>query len=280
VDEDQGFYRFANKGYLDWAAEIGFIGHAEQIVFQLYSEPLQRFRLAAQGHGDIQPPERERARVAAYFDPLPFWYAPFDEAAVDTEDYPLHALSQRPMAMYHSWGSQNAWLRQIHTANHLYLHPTLGAALGVGDDDWVWVESHHGQVKAPVRLMGGVNPDTVWTWNAIGKRRGAWGLDPKAPEATKGFLLNHIISELLPAHEGGYRYSNSDPVTGQAAWYDLRVRLRKCLPAEAGVTEPAFAATATPPGMDGTRQAVLRYGAGWRAQDSASDDPGLRDGMP
>ena len=38
------------------------------------------------------------------------------------------------------------------------------------------------------------NPDTVWTWNAIGKRSGAWGLSPDAPEAKKGFLLNHLIS--------------------------------------------------------------------------------------
>ena len=46
--------------------------------------------------------------------------------------------------------------------------------------------------------MDGCNPDTVWTWNAIGKRAGAWNLDPKASEAKRGFLLNHVISELLP----------------------------------------------------------------------------------
>src|SRR3546814_13621264 len=74
--------------------------------------------------------------------------------------------------------------------------------------------------------MEGVNPDTVWTWNAIGKRRGAWNLSADAPEATKGFLLNHLIAELLP-EQGGYRYANSDPVTGQAAWFDLRVRIEK-----------------------------------------------------
>ena len=27
--------------------------------------------------------------------------------------------------------------------------------------------------------MEGVNPDTVWTWNAIGKRAGAWNLAPQ-----------------------------------------------------------------------------------------------------
>ena len=82
--------------------------------------------------------------------------------------------------------------------------------------------------------MEGVNPDTVWTWNAVGRRAGAAALEPDAPEATRGFLLNHLITELLPEREGGYRFSNSDPITGQAAWYDLRVRIEKAAPAEAG----------------------------------------------
>ncbi len=99
--------------------------------------------------------------------------------------------------------------------------------LGLADGDWVWIESPHGRVKAEVKLMEGVNPDTVWTWNAIGKRSGAWALSPDAPEAKKGFLLNHLIGELLPPSEGGFRYANCDPVTGQAAWYDLRVSIRK-----------------------------------------------------
>ena len=146
---------------------------------------------------------------------------------VSEADFPMHAVTQRPMAMYHSWGSQNAWLRQILGRNWLYMARERAAKLGIADGDWVTVTSHHGKIKAQAKLMDGVNPDTVWTWNAIGKRSGAWGLAPDAPEAKKGFLLNHLISELLPEREGGYRYSNSDPVTGQAAWYDLRVRVEK-----------------------------------------------------
>ena len=37
-----------------------------------------------------------------------------------------------------------------------------------------------------------------------------------------------------PEREGGYRYANADPVTGQAAWYDLRVRIEP-----AAALEPA-----------------------------------------
>ncbi len=107
------------------------------------------------------------------------------------------------------------------------------------DGDWVHVTSATGRIKVQVKLMDGVNADTVWTWNAIGKRSGAWALSPDAPEAKKGFLLNHLIAELLPEREGGYRYSNSDPVTGQAAWYDLRVRIEKASADEA-VSAPQF----------------------------------------
>ena len=89
------------------------------------------------------------------------------------------------MAMYHSWDSQNAWLRQIHSRNRLYMHRRTAAALGIEDDDWVWVIGRNGRVKCQVRLMEGVNPDTVWTWNAIGKRRGAWNLAADAPEAER-----------------------------------------------------------------------------------------------
>ncbi|MGI9483548.1 MAG: molybdopterin oxidoreductase family protein [Hyphomicrobiales bacterium] len=249
LPKNQRYFRHANRDYMEWATSVGFVPKAEPIIFQIYSEHLQKFRLAAKGHGDIRPPVTHRKRVETFFDPIPVWYAPFEEALVDEGEFPMHAITQRPMAMYHSWGSQNAWLRQIHGRNWLYMSAKRAEKLDIAEGDWVWVISHHGKVKAPVKLMDGVNEDTVWTWNAIGKRRGAWNLDPRAPEATKGFLLNHLISELLPERKGGYRYSNSDPVTGQAAWYDLRVRIEKALPEEQDKTEPQFATLKRPAGL-------------------------------
>jgi sulfite dehydrogenase (quinone) subunit SoeA len=242
---EQRYYKMANRAYLDFAVAAGFLPNAEPIAFQLYSEPLQRFRLAARGHGRVVPPEAERRRIEAHFDPLPFWYPPLGETAVAaapaTIAYPLHALTQRPMHMYHSWGSQNAWLRQITSQNRLFVHRATAARLGLVDDDWVWIESTHARVKGQIRLIDGVNPETVWTWNAIGKRRGAWGLADDAAESTRGFLLNHVIGDLLPPDAAGRRHSNSDPVTGQAAWFDLRVRLRPCQAGECGFTEPLLA---------------------------------------
>ena len=236
----QRYYRHANRDYLRLAEELGFRCDDSAVTLSLYAEPLQRFRLAAQGHGEVRPPAAHAARVAQYFDPLPIWYPP----AADGHDgggYSLHAVTQRPAAMYHSWGGQNAWLRQIHGDNRLYVNAGTARDLGIADDDWVWVESAHARIRVQVRTMAGVNPDTVWTWNAIGKRRGAWNLATDASESNKGFLLNHLITDLLPAREGGYRYSNSDPITGQAAWYDLRVRIEKAAPDEPREIAPAFA---------------------------------------
>jgi anaerobic selenocysteine-containing dehydrogenase len=261
----QRFYKQANRAYLDYARAMDFIERAEPITLQLYSEELQKFRLAAEGHGAVQPPERHRARIRTYFDPLPFWYLPFEDAASDEVAFPLHAITQRPAAMYHSWGGMNPWLRQIHSCNRLYLHRTQAERLGLEDDDWVWVTSRHGRIKAQLRLMDGVNPDTCWTWNAIGKRAGAWGLAPEAPEATKSFLLNHLIDELLPEREGGYRYANADPVTGQAAWYDLRVRIERAAPTEAGLSAPQVAPIKPPANLP-ARPATSRYGLEFRTR--------------
>ena len=259
------FFKHANQEYLDYATEKGWMGKAEPVIFQLYNEDLQKFRLAAQGHGKKQPPEEHRERIDTYFDPLPIWYMPFEEAEIDRDEYPIHALSQRPMHMYHSWGSQNAWLRQITSANKLHIHTDMAASLGIVDNDWVWIESRHGRVKGQVKLITGVNKNTVWTWNAIGKRKGAWGLDDDAPEFTKGFLLNHIISDVLAPDKSGKNYSNSDPVTGQAAWYDLRVKITKCAQHEAGETEPMYEAFKGGPraNMD-----VLNYGANMKGTDT------------
>lgn len=258
------FYKHANAAYMDFAVEVGLADHPTPVTFQLYNETLQKFRLAAQGFGDHQPPEHLRERLKMAFDPLPIWYKPFEEARVDTDYYNYHALTQRPMAMYHSWGSQNAWLRQIHTWNPMYIPAEICAEVGLKDGDWAWIISHHGRIKVPVKMMKGVNSKTIWTWNAIGKRKGAWNLSGDAPESQKGFLLNHLISELLPkgvAHQG--RVANSDPVTGQAAWFDLRVHVEKADPDEAAMSYPQFEAQPLPAGLEPAPD-NLEFGRGRR----------------
>ena len=73
-----------------------------------------------------------------------------------------------------------------------------------------------------------------------------------ANENVEGFLMNHLIDECLPGGDANLA-TNSDPITGQAAWYDLRVNIAK-------MSAAALAARAVvlPP----QEQEPLRYLAG------------------
>jgi anaerobic selenocysteine-containing dehydrogenase len=173
------------------------------------------------------------------------------------------------MAMYHSWDSQNAWLRQIHTHNYMFVNPKTAEAQSIQDGDWIWVESMHGKVRCMCRYSNAVEPGTIWTWNAIGKADGAWSLTSKANESKKGFLLNHIISEELPTCESGRHLSNSDPVTGQAAWFDVRVKIYKADVSEPKVTFPQFAPQPRVPGQDKKRGRWQAYFAGMLNKNKA-----------
>ena len=246
IPEGATYYKPWNTAYQDWAVKMGLYDAPQPYLFSLYVEPLRRFQLAAEGHGDRQPPDHLRQRIKDTMDPLPIWYDPAPENRVD--DYPITALTQRPMAMYHSWGSQNAWLRQLHGHNPLYVPTKLMRDNGLQDGDWARVTSPHGEIVVPVLEMAALNANTIWTWNAIGKRKGAWALDEKAPEATRGFLLNHLIHELLPPKGDGLRWANSDPITGQAAWFDLKVRIEKTDPPSE--SQPSLPPIKSPVGKD------------------------------
>ncbi|MCW8922560.1 MAG: molybdopterin oxidoreductase family protein, partial [Gammaproteobacteria bacterium] len=261
------YMRNWNQGYLEWAKRHSLTRYAEPINIHIYSEVLQKFRAAAQGKSDgKQPPDHLRSRIETHFDPLPFYSDPLESQLTDLHKYPLNAITQRPMAMYHSWDSQNAWLRQIHAHNYLHVNSKTARTAGIEDGGWMWIESMHGKVRCMCRYSESVEPGTVWTWNAIGKASGAWGLSGRANESKKGFLLNHLISEELPAHKDGDHISNSDPVTGQAGWYDVRVKIYPAEEGEEKITSPQFETMPTAPGSKKFGSHWLKYFAGRRAK--------------
>ena len=215
------------RAYLKWAVEMGFLPRAEPIVHRALQRdaaeiPARRARVR-------RGPDRRRSIVHGSIPisiPADLVRAVRAKPTAPTE-YRFHAITQRPMAMYHAWGSQNAWLRQIHGENRLHINRATARTLGIADGDWVKVTSAHSSITVMAKLMDGVNPNTVWTWNAIGKRSGAWNLARERRRGDARFLAQSSHPRAAPPREGGYRYANADPVTGQAAWYDLRVRIEK-----------------------------------------------------
>ena len=85
---------------------------------------------------------------------------------------------------------------------------------------------------------------------------------PAANESRQGFLLNHLIADELPGKDGGPRVPNSDPITGQAAWYDVRVRIYKAEADEPKETSPQFAALPAAPGTRAKRPSWIAFFAG------------------
>ena len=245
IPTEAQYFKPWNSMYQKWAVDRGLFDKIEPYVFQIYVEPMRKFQIAAEGFGKIQPPNHLRKQIKFAMDPLPTWWSIKKNDKKTANKYPIHAITQRPAAMYHSWGSQNAWLRQIHGTNPLYVSKKIWFDHSFKEGDWAILTSEHGKIKVPVALMKALNAYTVWTWNAIGKRAGAWALDENAPEVKKGFLLNHLIHELLPAKGDGLRWSNSDPITGQAAWYDLTVKIEK-VQGRLNTSEPIFSAQKSP----------------------------------
>jgi hypothetical protein len=68
-----------------------------------------------------------------------------------------------------------------------------------------------------------------------------------ANESQKGFLLNHLLKdEILDSR--GRLISNSDPITGQAGWYDVKVSIRPAKADEKEQSFPQFKSMAPLPG--------------------------------
>ena len=87
--------------------------------------------------------------------------------------------------MYHSWGSHNAWLRQITNRNYLYISEYIAQNGNLNDDDWIWVESAYNKIKVQCRIMKVLISLLYGLGDAIGKRKGAWNLDPNSPKTKK-----------------------------------------------------------------------------------------------
>ncbi len=84
LPENMQYMRNWNRAYLDFAKAHGWRQKNDPIQIAIYSDTLQSFRLAAQGKTTgRQPPEALRERIATYFDPLPFWYPPLEDASTD-----------------------------------------------------------------------------------------------------------------------------------------------------------------------------------------------------
>jgi anaerobic selenocysteine-containing dehydrogenase len=129
----------------------------------------------------------------------PFYLVPFETTGLGTgREADLPWLQELPDPMSSVvWG---AWLE---------INPRSAAALGVRDNEWVWVESRHGRIRIPALLSASARPDTV----------------------SMPFGQGHVSCGRYASGRGASPWSVLSPAqvpgTGEPAWAGTRVRIRR-----------------------------------------------------
>ena len=232
-----------NREYLDFAKDKGWRQRNDPIQLALYSDTLQTFRLAAQGKTAGPPAARRTARTHRHLlRPAAVLVraagrsrhrpgglsAQRDHAAADG-DVPLLGLAERlaapdpqpqlPACEPGDRAGRRHRRRRLVLGREPVGQGALHAPLQRGG------RARHGldlerDRQGRRRLATGAR-----------RRRGAQGLPAQPPD--------HRRAAVQAAPSGATTISNSDPITGQAGWYDVRVRIRPAEPEEAAGVLPA-----------------------------------------
>ncbi|HSF82108.1 MAG TPA: molybdopterin-dependent oxidoreductase [Anaerolineales bacterium] len=136
---------------------------------------------------------------------------------VGDDEYPFYLNTYKLMAHAEGRGANAPWLQEklgLHVRRSwdawVEINPETAASLGIGEDEWVWVESTLGEkIKLKAVLYPGARPDTVNIPFGQGHRSyGRWAKD-------RGENPNRIIAD------------EYDRVAGTAGWYATRVKITK-----------------------------------------------------
>ena len=137
-------------------------------------------------------------------DPLPK-YTEIPESPVSRPDlldrypYILNAGLRIP-TFFHSANRNIPWLREIRPDPIVEIHPETAKKHGIGEGDWVWIESPRGRVKQRAKLNDGIDPSVVVA------EHGWWF--PEIEDAGHGWEISNINLLTENSHE------SMDPVMG------------------------------------------------------------------
>jgi thiosulfate reductase / polysulfide reductase chain A len=150
-------------------------------------------------------------------DPLPDYVPPpYERRGPEARaDYPLVLLTgDREKAYHHSRFREQAWARKVSPDPELRVHPETAASLGVGEGDWVLVETPgaSGGCRLRVRVTDATPPGVVSTG------MGWWW--PEAPGPDRGAFDVNINAAM--SYGGPW-----DPVSGSADTRGVMCRVRR-----------------------------------------------------
>ncbi|MBI5577804.1 MAG: molybdopterin-dependent oxidoreductase [Deltaproteobacteria bacterium] len=112
--------------------------------------------------------------------------SPMNKSSEEYGKFPLIFLQGKVVHQWqHTYTNWSSYMAQFSEGNLVQIHPETVRDLGVGDGDWVYIETKIGKLKAKVKLSGGILPGVVWTPSHP---------TPKSPvPGNQGVSINTII---------------------------------------------------------------------------------------
>ena len=99
------------------------------------------------------------------YDPLPKFREPPEgpnSSPEITKKYPYILITGRRLpGFFHTENRQIPWLRELHKDPVVEIHPETAEKEGIGEGDWVVIESLRGKVRQRARLFEGMDPRIV-----------------------------------------------------------------------------------------------------------------------
>ncbi len=101
------------------------------------------------------------------YDPLPGWRP---KRELPSTEYPYYLITYIPAVHRRNTTQNNRFLHEIMPTNHVTLHPSLAARLGIREGQLVRVRSRVGAIELPAHLSEALRPDCVMVAHGFGHR--------------------------------------------------------------------------------------------------------------
>ncbi len=164
---DEAFPWRSWRGHLDWALEDAGMTFDEFCELGILTGDMRYHKYRESGFAtpsgklELYSGIMESMGVS----PLPVYREPPLSPVSSPEllgEYPLILTSGAKIReFFHSEGRQIGSLREKHPDPLVEIHPRTAASLGIGEGDWVWVETPQDRVSMRARLTDGIAPDVV-----------------------------------------------------------------------------------------------------------------------
>jgi anaerobic selenocysteine-containing dehydrogenase len=131
---------------------------------RVFRTPSKKFEFYSQALKQIHPTLSSKdAKDLSFF---PHWEEL--KNAGNEKEFPLHLNVFRTMTLTGSRNANQPWL-QASVGSYVFekwetwveINPETAKQYGIGDKDWVWIESPKGKVKVRAKLYKGAMPDVV-----------------------------------------------------------------------------------------------------------------------